>query len=49
MSTRFFSAEEKIMTLDGEDIELMRWGDLDKNVLEVSCQKIRDELIKFLT
>ena len=47
LSTRFFSAEEKNYDVGWRGYRTNELWDLDKNVLEVSCQKIRDELIKF--
>ena len=47
LSTRFFSAEEKNYDVGWRGYRTNEMRDLDKNVLEVSCQKIRDELIKF--
>ena len=47
LSTRFFSAEEKNYDVGWRGYRTNELRDLDKNELEVSCQKIRDELIKF--
>ena len=47
LSTRFFSAEEKNYDVGWRGYRTNELRDLDKNVIEVSCQKIRDELIKF--
>ena len=47
LSTRFFSAEEKNYDVGWRGYRTNELRDLDKNVLEVSCQKIRDEIIKF--
>ena len=47
LSTRFFSAEEKNYDVGWRGYRTNEMRDLDNNVLDVSCQKIRDQLIKF--
>ena len=47
LSTRFFSAEENNYEVGWRGYRTNEMRDLDKNILKVSCQKIKDELIKF--
>ena len=47
LSTRFFSAEEKNYDVGWRGYRTNEMRDLDKNILKVSCQKIKEELIKF--
>ena len=47
LSTRFFSAEEKNYEVGWRGFRTNEMRELDKNILKVSCQKIKDKLIKF--
>ena len=47
LSTRFFSAEEYNYDVGWRGYRTNEMRDLDKNILKVSCRKIKNELIKF--